>query len=527
MSDTKPSPAKSQSLLRSTSVVSAMTMISRIVGFMRDMVIAYLFGASAGMDAFLVAFKVPNFMRRLFAEGSFSQAFVPVLSEYQQQRTHEEVQTFVQRMAGYLTITLCIVTVVAILATPLLIHLFAPGFGEGTLRYVLAKDMLRITAPYLMLISLTAMAGAILNTYGLFGVPAFTPVLLNFVMIAAAFWLAPHLSQPIVALAWGVFIAGILQLLFQLPFLHRIRISPIPKFHRNDPGVKRVMKLIVPGLFGVSISQINILVDTMFASFLAIGSVSWLYYSNQLSNLPLGVFGVAVATVILPHLSRHHASQSTHSFSASLDWGISNILLVALPATIGLVVLSGPIVTTLYHHGHFTVHDVVMTQRSLIAFSLGLPAFMLIKIFAAGFYARLNIRTPVVIGAIAMLSNIILNFLLIKPLAHAGLALSTTLAAYLNGGLLLYLLLRQGIYRPQTAWLTFALRLVFANSLLTFLLWNFTQPLNDWLLWSTKQRIQTLGLSILIALVGYLACIFILKIKLTDGKKTVVNEPFN
>ena len=297
---------KRQSLLRSTSLVSLMTFISRIMGFMRDMILAQMFGAQAGMDAFYIAFKIPNFMRRLFAEGAFSQAFVPVLAEYQNKRTISEVRIFLARVAGSMSAVLTLVTVVGIIASPVIIYLFAPGFGADSTRSALASEMLRLTFPYLMLISLTAMAGAILNTYGYFGVPAFTPVILNICMIIAALYVSPHFQQPVMALAWGVLIAGVMQLLFQIPFLMHRKLLIKPSLMMTDPGVRRVLKLMVPALFGVSIAQINLLIDTIFASFLKVGSVTWLFYTDRLVDFPLGIFGVAIATVILPHLSRRH-----------------------------------------------------------------------------------------------------------------------------------------------------------------------------------------------------------------------------
>lgn len=321
---------KRQSLLRSTTLVSIMTFISRMVGFVRDMVLASFFGAQPGMDAFFVAFRIPNFMRRLFGEGAFSQAFVPVLAEYQKTRSHDDVRTFIARIAGHLSAVLSLVTLVGIIAAPVIIFLFAPGFDQHGMRAELATDMLRITFPFLMLVSLTAMAGAVLNTYGYFGVPAFTPVLLNICMIFAAYYISPYLSKPVVGLAWGVLIAGIVQFLFQLPFLRQKGLLIRPQIVRDDQGVTRVMKLMIPALFGVSIAQLNLMVDSIFASFLKVGSVSWLYYTDRLADFPLGVFGVAIATVILPHLSRKHAEQSTEHYSRSLDWGLRSILLIGI-----------------------------------------------------------------------------------------------------------------------------------------------------------------------------------------------------
>ncbi|MGB4898639.1 MAG: murein biosynthesis integral membrane protein MurJ, partial [Ignavibacteria bacterium] len=427
MSVTETMLPKRQSLLRSSSLVSLMTFLSRMAGFARDMVIAQLFGAGAGMDAFLVAFRIPNFMRRLFGEGAFSQAFVPVLAEYQQTRSVDDVRSFIARVSGQLTMVLSIVTAIGMIATPLIIFLFAPGFGEHSSRTMLATEMLRITFPYLMLISLTAMAGAVLNTYGYFGVPAITPVLLNVSMILAALYLSPYCHHPVVALAWGVLIAGIVQFLFQLPFLHQRKLLVKPRRARGDAGVKQVMKLMIPALFGVSIAQLNLMVDSIFASFLQVGSVSWLYFTDRLTDFPLGVFGVAIATVILPHLSRRHAEQRSEKFSQAIDWGLKSLLLVGVPAGIGLAFFSMPLIACCFAYGKFSVIDLLQTQKSLMALASGVPAFMMVKVLASGFYACQDIKTPVKIGAYAMLINSLLCALLIWPLAHAGLALASAL----------------------------------------------------------------------------------------------------
>ena len=430
----------SKSLVKSTSAVAGMTMISRVFGFIRDMVTAHIFGAGLFSDAFFVAFRIPNFMRRLFAEGSFSQAFVPVLSEFQKNKTPEEIKSFINSMSGTLGAVLLIVTFFGILLAPLIIRLFAPGYAPDSERYSLAVMMLRITFPYLFLISLTAFAGAILNTYSRFWVAAFTPVFLNISMIATAIFLAPHLHIPIVALAWGVFIAGIVQLLFQIPFLRRLGLLPRPKVDFKNTGVVTVLKLMLPALFGVSVSQINLLMDTLFASFLMIGSVSWLYFSDRLMEFPLGVIGVAISTVVLPHLSRPHATKSARAYSLTLDWALRCVLLVGLPAAVVLAVLSGPLLSALLQYGHFDAHSVLMARQSLSAFAIGIAPFMIIKILAAGFYAKQNMRTPVRIGVIAMVANMIFNCILIWPLKHAGIALATSLSALLNMGLLYYYL---------------------------------------------------------------------------------------
>ncbi len=457
-----------------------MTLISRIFGFIRDMVTAQLFGAAGAFDAFSVAFRIPNFMRRLFAEGSFSQAFVPVLSDYQKNKSTEEVHGFINAIAGTLGFVLLCVTIAGEVFTPLIVHLFAPGFVSSGPRYDLAVTMLRITFPYLMLISLTAFSGAILNTYSRFWVAAFTPVFLNLSMIGAAIWLAPGLSVPIIGLAWGVFIAGVVQLLFQWPFLKRMRLLPKPKVNFRDPGVRKVLKQMVPALFGVSVSQLNLLLDTLFASFLIVGSVSWLYYSDRLMEFPLGIFGVAISTVILPHLSRHHASKSDEDFSMTLDWALRCVLLVGVPAGVVFALASGPLLSTLFQHGAFDARAVMMASKSLSMFAIGIAPFMLIKILASGFYAKQDMRTPVRIGILAMISNMVLNVILIWPLAHAGIALATSLASIINAGFLYYFLRKKTHYKPRAGWQTFMIRLAITNSVLAVWLWFQAGDIEMW-----------------------------------------------
>ena len=486
-----------------------MTMLSRVLGFIRDMIIAHLFGAVAGVDAFFVAFKIPNFMRRLFAEGAFSQAFVPVLSEYQKNQSQDEVRQFINVTAGNLGIILGVVTVLAIFAAPLLVTLFAPGFDHGQARFILASDMLRLTFPYLMLISLTAMAGAVLNTYGAFAVPAFTPVFLNLSLIGAAVYLAPHLDEPIKALAWGVLLAGVVQLAFQLPFLHQKGLLPRPQLARDHEGVNRVLKLMLPALFGVSVAQINLMLGTIFASFLQVGSVSWLYYSDRLMSFPLGVFGVALSTVILPQLSRQHATKSNDDFSKTLVWAVRSVLLIGVPAAIGLYLLAGPLLTTLFNYGKFTTHDVMMARLSLMAFSIGVPAFMLIKVLASAFYAQQNIKTPVKIGVIAMLSNIVLNVVFIKPYAHMGIALATSISAIINAGLLFYYLHQRDMFRFSNGWLRFWFQLFLSNAVMAIILISQKGNLQAWLNWHWPTRLEHLASLLILSIISYLATLYV------------------
>ena len=494
---------KKSGLLRSSLVVGMMTMLSRVLGLVRDVVVAGYFGSTAAADAFFVAFKIPNFLRRLFAEGAFSQSFIPVLSEYRSQRSFGEVRELVSRVSGTLAGTLLLVTVVGILAAPVLIRLFAPGFIDEPHKLALAGDMLRITFPYLLLISLTALAGSVLNTYGRFAVPAFTPVLLNLSLIGSTLLLSPYFAEPVMALAWGVAIAGISQLLLQLPFLLQIRLLPMPKWGAKHEGSRRIMSLMVPALFGVSVSQINLLLDTVLASFLQTGSVSWLYYSDRLSELPLGVFGIAIATVILPSLSARHAEASGDHFSRTLDWAIRLVLLIGVPAAVALLILAGPLIATLFAYGEMTGHDVLMAAMSLKAYSLGLIAFMLIKVLAPGYFARQDTRTPVKIAIMAMAANMVFNLMLVFPLQHAGLALATTLSAFLNAGLLFRGLKRAKVYRPGAGWSVFFVRLLLANLAMAGTLIWLVADLEQWLAWSLVDRVLQTALLVLAGVVVY------------------------
>lgn len=485
-------------LLRSSALVGLMTMLSRVLGLARDVVFARFIGAEAGADAFFVAFKIPNFLRRLFAEGAFAQAFVPVLSEYRAQGSLEAVKGLLDRVAGCLGLTLMLLSAAAMLGAPVLTAIFAPGFLNDPVRFPLASDMIRITFPYLLLISMTGFAGAILNSYDRFAVPAFTPVLLNVVLISAAVLAAPYFDPPVMALAWGVLVAGVIQLLFQLPFLMRLGLMPNPKVDWKDDGVKRILALMAPAIFGVSVSQINLLLDTVLASFLPTGSVSWLYYSDRLSELPLGVFAIAIATVILPGLSRQHASEDPDKFSQTLDWAVRLVLLIALPAAVALVILAEPILTTLFQYGKTTPLDIGMSTLSLRAYALGLVAFMLIKVLAPGYFARQDMKTPVKIGIIAMASNMVLNLIFVLPfyflwnIGHVGLALATSVSAFINMGLLWRGLVKGGIYRSVSPWGKTILQLLAANLSMAAVLLGLMTQLNNWAVWAWHERAMAL-----------------------------------
>jgi len=492
------------SFVRSSLVVATMTMLSRVLGLVRDIVIASVFGASNAADAFFVAFKIPNFLRRLFAEGAFNQAFVPVLAEVSAEQDRQALRNMVAKVSGTLLLILSILTIVAVLAAPLLVWVFAPGFAKQPEKMALTADMLRLTFPYLLLISMTGFFGSLLNHARQFAIPALTPVFLNLSLIGAAWWLAPKLAMPITALAWGVLVAGGLQLLLQLPFVGRLGLLVRPQIGFADSRVKQVMKLMLPALFGVSVAQINLLLDTLLASLLQPGSVSWLYYSDRLMELPLGVFGIAIATVILPGLSRQHAAQDTQAFTATLDWAVRMILLIGVPAALALWVLAEPLLATLFHYGAMQDRDILLSAASLRAYALGLLAFMLIKVFAPGYFARQDMKTPVRYGIWAMAANMVFNLALIWHFKHVGLAMATTLSAFLNAGLLGWGLKRQGIWLATSGWGIWWLRLGVANGcLLGFLLW-LRGSVSNWLEWSMWQRIEHLGLLVLGGLVCYL-----------------------
>jgi len=487
---TESPPRRRGGLLASTLVVSSMTLLSRVLGLVRDVVLARLLGVSAGTDAFFVAFRIPNFLRRLFAEGAFNQAFVPVLSEYKTRGSLAASRLLVDRVAGTLGSMLVMVTVIGVVGAPVLISVFAPGFGDDPTQRALAVEMLRLTFPYIFFISLTAFAGSILNTWGRFAVPAFTPVLLNLCLIAAALFLAPLFAEQrmAVALAWGVLAAGMVQLLFQLPFLARLGLMPRPRMAWQDPGVKKIMALMAPALFGVSVSQINLLLDTVLASLLETGSVTWLYYSDRLVELPLGVFAIAIGTVILPSLSKTHAADDPTRFSRTLDWGLRLILIVGFPAALALAVISEPLLAALFLYGEFSVHDVGQASLSLRAYAFGVIAFMLIKVLAPGFFARQDTRTPVKIGIIALVANMVFNLMLVWHLRHMGLALATALSAWLNAGLLWHGLRKAGIYQAQAGWGVLLLRLLVAGGLMSAAIFVLAAQTDVWFAGLAWQR---------------------------------------
>lgn len=523
-SPTPEKPAKPKSLLRSSLLTGSMTMASRVLGLVRDIVLASVLGAGGAMDAFVVAQKIPNFFRRLFAEGAFSQAFIPVLSEYREKGSHAEVKELVDKVAGCLGSILFLVTIIGVVGAAGIAVVFAPGYLSDPPKFDLLTDLVRITFPYLMLISLTGFAGAILNSYDRFAIPAITPVFLNVFMITGALLLSDFFPSPAHALAWSIVAAGVFSLLFQLPFLRQIHLLPSPKLDWSHPGVKRILVLMTPALFGVSVSQINLLLDTNIATLLGDKAASWLFYSDRLVELPLGVFGVAIATVIMPGLSRLSAAQSGEKFSQMLDWAIRFVVLIALPATLALVILAEPILYTLFYHGEMKLHDILMSSYSLKAYALGLFAFMLIKVLVPGYFARQDMKAPVRIGIIAIAANIVMKPLVVIPmvtlwsLGHVGLALTTALAAYVNAWLLYRGLRKTGVYQPAGNWPKLWLRYGAANLALVAVLLAFLSVWNLWADWGVMERILRLAVVCVAGLAAYLAALIAVGVRLRDFK---------
>lgn len=539
------------SLFRSTANTSSGTLISRVLGFARDVVLARSFGAGAATDAFFVAFKIPNLFRRMFAEGSFSLAFVPVLAEYREQNNRQAARELIDSVFGSLLAVLLVITAIGVLAAPWIIRMFAPGFDPDGAQYTLASDMLRITFPYLLFISLTALAAGVLNTWEKFWLPAVTPALLNISLICAALLLAPRLDVPIMALAWGVFAAGVMQLLCQLASLQRMGLFPRPRWGFAHGGVRKIMRLMIPTLFGSSVAQINILLDTLLASLLLTGSVSWLYYSDRLFEFPLGVFGVALSTVVLPRLAtirnrNHQGDGSNTEFATTLGWAMRMAMLISLPAAVGLAVLAQPVLAGMFQYGEFTAFDTRMASWSLMAYSIGIPAFVAIKVLAPGFYARQDTVTPVKIGILAMVFNMLGNVLLIlllmqwliptdsvgadtsgfwqklasTPGLHLGLALSSSLAAYLNAGLLWHKLRQSGWWYKPVDWASFVLKLILAAVLMGGVLYwiiNGLPLVDHWLAGFWWQR----GM-MLIALVGGGALMYLMLLWLMGLRRNVL-----
>ena len=506
-------------LLKALANVSAMTLLSRLLGFVRDTVIARAFGAGLMTDAFVVAFKIPNLLRRLFAEGAFSQAFVPILSEYKSRRGADETQHLVDHVAGMLALVLFIVTLLGVIAAPIVIYISAPGFSADVQKFDVTVSLLRIIFPYIFFISLVALSAGILNTHSRFSIPAFTPVLLNIAMITGALWGAPYFHPPVLALAWSVAVGGALQLAFQIPFLRQLKLLPRLRLNFHDAGMWRVLKLMGPAVFGVSIGQISLLINTIFASFLITGSVSWLYYADRLMEFPTAMLGVALGTILLPSLSRHFAQNAHDEYNKLLDWGLRLTLLLALPAALALALLAVPLIATLFHYGKFSALDLYMTRDALMAYSLGLLGLIMVKVLAPGFYARQNIRTPVKIALATLVLTQLLNWVFLGPLKHAGLALSIGLGACFNAALLLYHLRRDRIYTPQPGWMRFFLQVVLALLAMGGVLyWAVGEP-QAWLHMRAAAKVLHLSALVVMGAVTYFLALYMLGLRWQDFKK--------
>ncbi|NCA90553.1 MAG: murein biosynthesis integral membrane protein MurJ [Gammaproteobacteria bacterium] len=588
-------------------LVGGTTLLSRLLGFGRDLLIARLFGASAGTDAFFVAFKIPNLFRRLFGEGAFAAALVPVLHQAEHQGGQAELRRLLGSLSGVLGAGVVVATLMGLLAAPVLILVFAPGFAAQPDQQDLAAELVRLTLPYLAFIVLAALAGAVLNLKERFGVPAFTPVLLNLAIIGCALWLAPRLSEPILALGWGVLLGGLAQLTWQVPFIARLGLLTRPRWERRHPGTRQVLRRLAPVLFGVSVTQINLLLDTFLASFLTTGSISWLYYSDRLVEFPLGILGAALGTVILPRLARlgrgspwqaadraatgtraetdagsdasagartnastcggdaaladsdvragaevsagpgfdasepvaaagerrswggdpaaaHPRDREGHlvapsglasasPFSHTLDWALRWVLLLGLPASLGLALLAEPLVATLFLSSEFGPADVRMTALSLAAYAAGLTAFMAVKVLAPGYYARQDVRSPARIGLIALGVNLGLSLVLMAPWGHAGLALATSLAGLVNAGLLLGGLWRAGIYQPGRDWPRLLVQGAVASGILAALLSWGPENVTPWLVAPVSTRLGGLMAWILAGALVYLVALLVLGVR--------------
>ena len=508
-------------LLKALATVSGMTLLSRILGFVRDFVIARTFGAGLATDAFFVAFKLPNLLRRLFAEGAFSQAFVPILGEYKNRRGEVETKRLVDHVATLLFLILLVVTALGVVAAPILVYLSAPGFAADGDKFELTVALTRIAFPYILFMSLVALAGGILNTWSRFALPAFTPVLLNVAFIVMALFAAPYFDPPVMALGWAVFLGGMLQFGLQLPALARIGMLPRFSLDWKDEGVRRILLLMAPALLGVSVSQVSLLINTIFASFLGQGSVSWLYYADRLMEFPSGMLGVALGTILLPSLSKYHADDNREEYARLLDWGLRLTLLLAAPAAVGLALTSVPLIATLFFHGAFTAEDVYRTQDALVAYSLGLLGLILVKVLAPGFYARQNIRTPVRIAIVSLVATQAMNILFawILGLRHAGLALSIGLAACLNAWLLYRGLRRHGVFTPQPGWRVFSLKLALALGVMSGVLWACVGDHAAWLHYGVTERVLRLALIVLFGAGAYFATLWALGFRLRDFRR--------
>jgi putative peptidoglycan lipid II flippase len=504
------------SLLRSLSTVSGMTLLSRITGLARESLKATAFGAGLQMDAFEAAFRLPNILRRLFAEGAFSQAFVPIFAEYRRQRGDAETKKLVGRVGTLLAIALLLLSIAGVFAAPWLVYALASGFAQTPGKVELTAQMIRIVFPYILFVSLVSLAGGVLNVYRQFAIPAFTPVLLNLSIIGAALFLAPYCDPPIKALAWGVFVGGAAQLALQLRPLARIGMLPWPRFDWRDQGVRRVLLAMGPAVVGVSAAQISALINTQLAAALGDGRISWITYADRLMEFPTALLGVALGTVLLPSLAKYHADSDAQEYSGLLDWGLRLAFMLALPAAVALWVLSTPMIATLYQYGKFTLNDVTQTREALLGYSVGLLGIILVKILAPGFYARQIMKTPVKIAFVTVLVAQTLALILMYRIGHAGLTLSTSIGACLNASLLFWFLKRRGIYTPRPGWLLFVSKLVVALFVLGAVLYVIAGPTAYWLSASLWEKLLRLAGVCAAGAMVYFAALWLLGFRVAD-----------
>jgi len=502
----------SKKLLKSTAIVSAMTLISRVSGLVRDVVMANVLGPSALADAFFVAFRIPNFLRRIFGEGAFSQAFVPVFSELTENNT-DEAKRFVNATAGMLALITFVLTVLGVIFAPFIVRLFAPGFLDDPQKFAITVDALRFMFPYLFCISLVAMSAGVLNTLNRFAVPAVTPVLLNVCLIIAMWVLVPFLDNAAQALAVGVLVAGFVQLGFQIPSLLKEGYFPKPTIDKNNQAMRKVFGLMLPAVFSVSVAQINTLVNTFLASFLVTGSVSWLYFSDRLMEFPVGVFGIALATVVLPSLSKEYTVGTAASFSSMMDWALRWVTIIAVPATLALYTLATPLLTTIFQYNAFSTEDVLMSASALKAFALGVCGFIFVKVLAPGFFAQQDTVTPMRVAVVSVLVNVVMSIVLVKTMAHTGLALAISIAAWVNAGLLFIMLLKRNIYQPEQGWLWFLLRVAISVAAMSLCLIYLDQPAQVWFEQGLWQRVVWLSLMVGAGATAYFATLLILGVR--------------
>ncbi|MXP56302.1 murein biosynthesis integral membrane protein MurJ [Pantoea sp. Mhis] len=507
-------------LLKSLFAISTMTLLSRILGFTRDTVVAYIFGAGIMTDAFFIAFKLPNLLRRIFAEGALTQAFIPILIEYKNKKDNEATRLFIAYISGLLTLILTLITLLGIIIAPWIIIITAPGFINNPDKLAITSKLLRITCPYILLISLSSLSGAILNTWNRFSVPAFTPAFLNISIINFALFFTSYFHPPIIALAWAVIVGGILQLIYQLPYLKSIGMLVLPRINLYNSNVRKVIHNMIPAILGVSINQVSLIINTIFASFLISGSISWLYYADRLIELPCGVLGAAISTILLPSLAKSFSDGNYKEYSYLIDWGIRLCFLFVLPSMVALAILAKPLTVVLFQYGNFTSLDSSMTEKALIAYSIGLIGLIMVKVLVPAFYSQQNIKTPVKIALITFILTQLMNFVFIGPFKHIGLSLSISLGAYFNAGLLYWQLRKKGILKLQSGWSFFLIQLFIAIVVMIAILLIILHIMPSWELGNMGSRLLRLFMVCIIGAISYFLTLNLLGLRLKDFSNT-------